>query len=248
VNKKKSLVDLLIHDLTGPLSIITTTINNLLKKQDRYGQLTERQKKTLDMILRNANKAQGFLHDIIEVYRSEDGIIRSDKIYIQDVLNDAIMDAIEIVDPNFFDEFICNNAPQDMKEILKSKGIFIYINGRYESSPFIHDRKKIQQILRNLITNALKYRKKEVRIRISGDKDLIIAVEDDGSGIPLEKQVDVFKRFLYSNMKGTVDETGLGFGLSCVKSIVEAIQGSINLKSEEGKGTCFTVQIPPLKD
>lgn len=248
MSKKKSLVDLLIHDLTGPLSVIATTTNNLLKKEERYGQLTERQKKTLDMILRNVNKAQGFLHDIIEVYRSEEGIIRSDKMYIQDVLNDAIMDAIEIVDPNFFDELICNDTSKDMKEILKNKGISIYVHGRYESSPFIHDRKKIQQILRNLITNALKYRKKEVNVRISGDRELIISVEDDGSGIPVEQQVDVFKRFIYSNKKGTVDETGLGFGLSCVKSIVEAIQGSITLKSEEGRGTCFTVQIPPLKD
>lgn len=247
MNKKKSLIDLLIHDLTGPLSIITTSTNNLIKKEDRYGSLTERQKKTLDIILRNANKAQTFLHDIIEVYRSEEGILKPDTFYIKDVLRDAILDAIEIVNPDFNEELACNNLTEDMKKILTDRGIFIEICGRYEVSPFIHDRKKVQQILRNLITNALKYRKKIVNIRISGNDDIIIAVEDDGTGIPSERQGDVFKRFLYAKELDSGYVGGLGFGLSCVKSIVEALQGSISLMSKEGKGTCFTVTIPPLK-
>lgn len=246
MNKKKSLVDLLIHDLTGPLSIITTSANNLIKKEDKYGSLTERQKKTIDMILRNAQKAQTFLQDIIEVYRSEEGILRSDTFFIQDVLRDAVLDAIEIVNPDFTEELVCKGGTENIKDIFIDRGISIEIVGRYQGSPFVHDRNKIQQILRNLITNALKYRKKIVNIKISGNDELIIAVEDDGTGIPFERQGDVFKRFLYTKDSGRGYAGGFGFGLSCVKSIVESLQGSISLESYEGKGTCFTIKIPPL--
>jgi signal transduction histidine kinase len=92
----------------------------------------------------------------------------------------------------------------------------------------------------------LKYRKQRVDISIKGDEELIVMVEDDGSGIPQDKQNYIFKRFLCAQDKPKGNEKGLGFGLSCVKTIIETIQGDITLTSGEGKGTCFTVSIPPL--
>ncbi len=245
VNRKKSLIDLLIHDLTGPISIISTTVNNLLSKEDKYGKLTERQRKNLDMVLRNANKAKVYLQDMIEVYRSEDGVIKKEEFMMEDAIKEAAYDAIEMIEPGFCEEFICNEK-NDLEEILRRKDIYIKIEGRYRHIPFWHDRKKIEQILRNLITNALKYRKKEINIVIKGEDELIIIVEDDGSGIPLEKQTKIFKRFLFKNEKETQIDFGSGFGLSCVKSIIESMNGSITLTSEKDKGTKFTVCIPPL--
>ncbi|MBP8699280.1 MAG: hypothetical protein KBH82_09610, partial [Syntrophorhabdaceae bacterium] len=72
MDERDSLIDLLIHDLTGPLTIASTNINNLLNKEDRYGPLNDRQRNALKMSLRNAKKAQTFLHEMIEVYRSEE--------------------------------------------------------------------------------------------------------------------------------------------------------------------------------
>lgn len=245
MNRKKSLIDLLIHDLTGPISIISTIVNNLLNREDKYGRLTERQKKNLDMVLRNANKAKVYLQDMIEVYRSEEGIINNEAFMVNDVLKEAVYDAIEMIEPGFNEEYV--EKGYGLKEILERKDIFISIEGKYKDSPFWHDRKKIEQILRNLITNALKYRKKVINIIIKGDDDLIITVEDDGSGIPLEKQADIFKRFLYKKETENEMNLGSGFGLSCVKSIVESVGGSITLVSEKDKGTRFIVCIPPLK-
>lgn len=247
MNRKKSLIDLLIHDLTGPISIISTTANNLLSKEDKYGSLTERQKKNLDMILRNANKAKTYLQDMIEVYRSEEGVIREEEFMIEDLIKEAVNDAIEMIEPNFFEEYICNRQEDDLFNILKTKNIYITIQGKYKDKPFFHDKKKMVQILRNLITNALKYRKKEINIIIKGEDELIITVEDDGSGIPSEKQANIFKRFLCKEKKDTQIDFGSGFGLSCVKSIVESLEGSINLISEKDKGSRFIVCIPPLK-
>jgi len=85
-----------------------------------------------------------------------------------------------------------------------------------------------------------------MRLTIGGDLDLAITVEDDGEGIPQEKQDYIFKRFFHLKNKTECSAEGLGFGLSCVKSLVETMRGEITLKSGEGEGSRFTVRIPSL--
>ncbi len=247
MDDRDSLIDLLIHDLTGPLTIASTGINNLLNKEERYGQLNSRQRNALKMVLRNTSKAQTFLHEMIEVYRSEGGLFRKEQCSIKQILRDSLFEAMEMFNPDIMEKLSLAVNPEEFFQILKDNGVVVRIEGKYNAAPFVHDQKKIQQIIRNLITNALKYRREQVNISISGDDDLVVAVEDDGSGIPPEKQDYVFKRFLCSKDKPKGDERGLGFGLSCVKTIVDTIKGKITLTSREGKGTCFTVHIPPLQ-
>jgi len=246
VIRKDPLVDLLIHDLTGPLSIVSTSINNLLSKEGRFGPIPDAQRETLERILRNANKAKAFLQEMIEVYRSEEGLFRKDEIVIAEVVREALLDAVEIIDPDMASKLSRAGSEKGFTDILSKNSISVEVSGRYGQSPFVHDRKKIQQIMRNLITNALKYRKKTMKLTISGDLDLVITVEDDGEGIPEEKQNYIFKRFFHLNNKTECGVEGLGFGLSCVKSLVETMRGEITLKSGEGEGSCFTVRIPSL--
>jgi signal transduction histidine kinase len=246
MDERDSLIDLLIHDLTGPLSIASTNINNLLNKEDRYGPLNDRQRNALKMSLRNAKKAQTFLHEMIEVYRSEEGLFRKEQCSVPQILRDSLFEALETFEPDTFEKIFTTERNEDFFQILRDNGIFVNIEGKYSTTPFIHDQKKLQQIIRNLITNALKYRKQRVDISIKGDEELIVMVEDDGSGIPQDKQNYIFKRFLCAQDKPKGNEKGLGFGLSCVKTIIETIQGNITLTRGEGKGTCFTVSIPPL--
>jgi len=246
MNRKESLIDLLIHDLTGPISIASTSINNLVNKQDKYGPVTGRQKATLNMALRNINKASTFLNEIIEVYRSEEGLFRKEFCSIQDLLRDALIEAIELINPNVTEKLSVEDGYDKFSQFIEDNGVTIDITGKYNTSPFCHDRKKIQQILRNLITNALKYRRKRVAVAISGDTELVIAIENDGSMIPQEKQDVIFDRFSHLKDKEDTDMKGLGFGLSCVKIIVETMNGNITLSSSEGGGTCFTIRIPSL--
>ncbi|MBP1749373.1 MAG: putative sensor protein [Deltaproteobacteria bacterium] len=243
MTRKDPLVDLLIHDLTGPLSIVLTSVNNLLTKEDKCGPYTEYQIDTLKRAKRNAEKAKALLLEIIEVYRSEEGLFRSENFMIADVLREALLDALEIINPDICEEL--SHAGEDsFKDILSRNGIFVEISGRYSRAFFNHDPKKIRQILRNLISNALKYRKTMMKLSLTGDADLVISVEDDGRGIPQEKQNYIFKRFFSANSKQGAPD-GLGFGLSCVKHIVEKMRGDISLESGEGAGSCFTVRIPP---
>lgn len=244
MTRKDPLVDLLIHDLTGPLSIVLTSVNNLLSKEDKCEPYNEYQRDTLKRAQRNAEKAKALLLEIIEVYRSEEGLFRRDAFLVSDILREALIDAVEVAAPAIGEE-LTHAEVSSYAEILARSGIITEVTGRYEKTPFTHDPKKIRQILRNLISNALKYRKNTMRLTITGDLDLVIAVTDDGEGIPPEKQDYIFKRFFHVNRKKGEPE-GLGFGLSCVKNLVEKMRGEISLKSGEGAGSCFTVRIPPL--
>jgi signal transduction histidine kinase len=245
---KVPLIDLIIHDLTGPLSIASASTESLLKKDSKHGPLSERQKQTLERILRNCNKAQRLVQEMIEVYRSEEGLFRKDPVSLKATLMESVLDAIEVVNPTVGDSLSRAADFDDFQRILHENGISLEIKGPYDVLPFCHDQKKIELILRNLVSNAMKYRKSKIRVSLSGDIDLVIAVEDDGEGIPAEKQGYIFKRFFPVKDKPGKDiQKGLGFGLSCVKKLVETMKGDISVMSGEGQGTCFTVRIPPLE-
>ncbi len=243
--RKDPLVDLLIHDLTGPLSIVFASVNSLINKEEKYGPYNDYQKETLKRILRNAGKAKGLLQEMIEVYRSEEGLFRKDQFSVEETLLDALRDAIEIIKPEIGEELAATKNKNQFKSVLQKHGIFLEVSGRYCTTLFSHDQKKIRQIIRNLISNALKYRKEIMKLSVTGDLDLIISVEDDGQGIAQEKQDYIFKRFFNLKDKEGGPE-GLGFGLSCVKNLVAMMKGEISLKSGENTGSCFTVRIPPL--
>lgn len=242
---KDTLVDLLIHDLTGPLSIVSTSVNTLLNREEKYGPYNDNHKETLKRVRRNAERAKTLLQDIIEVYRSEEGFFKKNQFFIKEVLQDALRDAVEVVKPDIAEALCRTDSRDDFNKVLQDNGIYIEVKGRYNNDPFTHDQKKVGQIIRNLVSNALKYRKKTIKLSITGDVDLVIAVEDDGQGIPMEKQDCIFKRFVSLKSNKNAPE-GLGFGLSCVKNIIEAMGGEISLKSGEEGGSCFMVRIPPL--
>lgn len=247
MSKKDHLIDLLIHDLAGPISIISTSTNNLISKEDRYGPLTHRQKQTLERIMRNTKKSQTLLSEMVEIYRSEEGMFHCDSFMITEALNESIMDALDVVDPVLAGKLAFIKRDDAFYRILEENGVYVECTGRYCQIPFYHDQKKVQQVLRNLISNALKYRRERVTISITGDSDLIIYVRDDGPGIPQGELENIFKRFgiLKGKTKEEIKTPGFGFGMSCVKILVDVMGGEINLESKEGDGTCFTVRVPP---
>jgi signal transduction histidine kinase len=246
-DEKARLFDLLIHDLTGPLSIISTSTTNLLHRVDRYGSLTDQQKRIVERILRNAHKAQTLLHEMIEIFRSEEGLFQKELFFVEKVINESLLDVLEITAPNIAETLCQAKNKEEFQHCLKEHGIFIEMTGEYCRSPFCHDQKKVEQILRNLVSNAIKYRRERMVVSITGDLDLLISVEDDGRGIPQAGQEIIFNRFVRLEDKKRSDVPGLGLGLTGVKTLIEAMRGEITLESREGIGTRFTVRIPPLQ-
>jgi two-component system phosphate regulon sensor histidine kinase PhoR len=243
---KERLFDLFIHDLTLPLSVASTSTANLLQKTDQHGPLTDKQKRIVERILRNVHKAQTLLQEMIEIFRSEEGLFQKEAFSIEEPLRESIMDALEITAPQIVEKLCSAKNQEEFQSILTPQGILLEIKGKYSQTPFCHDQKKVQQILRNLITNALKYRREKIVMTISGETDLTVTVEDDGRGIPLEKQETIFERFVRLTDKTQPNVQGLGLGLTGVKTLVEAMGGEITVESQEGLGARFTVRIPPL--
>jgi signal transduction histidine kinase len=107
------------------------------------------------------------------------------------------------------------------------------------------DRKKIRQALANLVDNAIKYSPENTKIHISyykHNRQAIIQIQDQGIGINLEELPHIWKR-LFRGEKGRT-EKGIGLGLSLVKSIVEAHNGSVIVETREGNGSNFIIRLP----
>lgn len=247
MKEKGRLFDLLIHDLTGPLSVVSTSAASLLRKVDRYGPLTNQQQRIMERILRNVKKAQNLLQEMIEISRSEEGLFQKELFPIEGTLKESLLDVLETNAPQMVEKLSCAKNQEEFRCLLETHGIFIVITGKYGRSPFCHDQKKIQQILRNLISNAMKYRRSRIDVCISGDSDLCVSVEDDGVGIPLEEQEAIFERFVRLKDKRHAGILGLGLGFTGVKVLVEAMRGDITLASREGTGARFMARIPPLQ-
>lgn len=107
------------------------------------------------------------------------------------------------------------------------------------------DRPRIQQAVANLLDNAIKYTPAGGRVEISAlrkNGDVLLKVRDNGQGIPLEEQSRIWDR-LYRGDKSR-NEKGLGLGLSLVKAVVQAHRGTVEVSSEVGEGSVFTIVLP----
>jgi signal transduction histidine kinase len=145
---------------------------------------------------------------------------------------------------------VCDSAKSVIKELkpdIEKKKLKLNFECR-ETIPKINaDPKLVRIIFQNLLSNAVKYtpEKGNIILNISKNKRyIIIKVEDDGMGIPKAQQDKLFEKlFRADNVKST-DTEGTGLGLYLVKQILDSSGGSISFKSEENKGTKFTVRLP----
>jgi PAS domain S-box-containing protein len=109
------------------------------------------------------------------------------------------------------------------------------------------DRQRIQQVMTNLMTNAIKYasdrREADVRVERDGDQ-AVVSVTDYGIGIPQEQQSQVFERYFRGANASANNYGGLGMGLYISRYIIRRHRGSISVESEQGKGSTFTFTLP----
>ena len=109
------------------------------------------------------------------------------------------------------------------------------------------DKKRLRQILNNLVSNAIKYTPAEGHIQVTAEARqdvVVISIEDDGLGISPEDQAQIFERFYRVRRPETDAIEGTGLGLAIVKSLVEAHGGEIGLRSYLGEGSTFFFTLP----
>ena len=169
------------------------------------------------------------IDELLEVVSHESGHLKLD--CFKSNLQELITDQIE------YNSFLA-----------EKKSISLLFQTNDESNTLVNcDPSKLEQVIANLITNAIKYSKNDTTTTVSYwiEEDAItITVEDQGLGIPAEELPLLFKPFSKTSVKPTGGERSTGLGLAICKSIVEAHGGVITVESHVGKGSIFSFTLP----
>ena len=238
-------IDLLVHDLKVPLSIIEAGVDSLLKREDKYGELTDKQKKVLNRVFRNTKASMLLVNDIMELSRSREGISNITDCQVRELVLESLAEVIDITGGDTSASIKSCGSLCDLSEILKERELYVHADDAFFESDIVVDRGKIKQILRNLISNALKYRKKRLDIFAAAERGhFVVTVQDDGKGIPEEYHKKIFDSFFQLGNDDPGLVRGHGLGLAGVLVLVTDMGGELFLKSGEDKGAAFTVKIP----
>ena len=204
------------HDLKSPLIGVSSMAVLFL---ENYGSKVDAKgRKILELIKSSSDKLRGLIDGLLEYSRSE-SVLKENKSKVN--LKDLKKDIIGLF-----------SYEHELTLILKSPFNEIETN-----------RAALEQILINLVANAIKYNdKKNIEIEIevsSSDTHYEFSVNDNGLGIALEHQEKIFKIFEVLEYKDKYGKTGNGIGLATVKKIIEKSGGSIKVESKVGKGSNF---------
>ncbi|MDU8885296.1 ATP-binding protein [Yeosuana sp. MJ-SS3] len=225
---KANFLSTVTHELRTPLYAVTGLSNMLLDENPKPEQI-----KHLKSLKFSGDYLLTFINDILQINK-----IEANKVEVEPEPFDLKKKITNVV-------AALNNSALD-------NNIKIHFN--YEKglpTNFVADQLKISQILINLIGNAIKFTKDgDIWIRVSKIKEkggvfnLRFEVEDNGIGISKEKQENMFESFSQGSIQINRKYGGTGLGLSIVKGLIEILKGNIYMKSELGKGTTFTFELP----
>jgi len=222
---KDDFVAMVSHELRTPLNAILGWTDMMLRKQNDQATVA----RGLDIVARNTRLQTQLISDLLDISRIVSGKLRLD---LQGVELASVIDA----------------AVETVQHAADQKGVVI--DRRLDTSigPMAGDPARLQQIVWNLLSNALKFTPKGGRVRIvlrrTGSQAEII-VEDNGAGIRPDFLPYVFDRFQTADASRTRRFGGLGLGLSIVRSLVEFHGGTVKAASAgEGSGATFTIVLP----
>jgi PAS domain S-box-containing protein len=224
--QKDKFFSIIAHDLKSPFNSIMGFSELLIEqiKDEDYEGI----EKYAEIILQSSNKAVNLLTNLLDWARSQTGRM---------VFNPEFF---EIVD--FIKEIIML-----MEDAAGAKSIEITAELPH-NIPVYADVQMIHTVLRNLISNAVKFTHPGGRITISAkaenNADVVVAVSDSGIGIPYDKIPLLFRIDENYSTKGTGNETGTGLGLILCREFIEKHGGTITVTSTEGQGSTFTFTLP----
>ncbi|HEY5656791.1 MAG TPA: ATP-binding protein, partial [Myxococcota bacterium] len=212
------------HELRTPLAAIRGFAETLL----RNGELAEADRRSyLEIIDRHAQRLGNIVDDLLEISK-----IESRKLRLAPQALDAADVARELV--------------QDWEPRIRERRIRVEVRGEGDTRVWA-DRQALEQVLANLLDNALKYSEAEgeveILVRREGDR-VRIDVRDDGIGIPSEDLARIFERFYRVDKARSRALGGTGLGLAIVKHLVQRMDGAVRVESEPGAGSTFRVELP----
>lgn len=213
------------HELRTPLNSIIGFTGWLLMGME--GDLNEEQKKQLTMVENSADHLLGLINDILDISKIEAGKVELviEKFKIAEVVNDVVSSVLPLA---------------------KDKGLKL-IYDFPEELVLNSDKRRIKQILMNLVSNAIKFTDQgivKIMVKSLNNKDLEVIVSDSGIGIKKEDIELLFKPFQQVDMSSTKKHGGTGLGLHLCKKLIELLHGDISVKSQFGEGSEFKFIIP----
>ena len=218
---REKLMLAITHDFKAPLG-------SIMGYTELLSRLTEdeRQRFYLDNMKSSSEHLLKLVSDLLDFHRLD--------------LNKAEVNRVTFNPSQLFDEIYVSFEP-----LTAAKGLALQchvapeLNGGYISDPL-----RLRQIVNNLLSNAVKFTQKgEISLTASYDSSkLTIAIADTGKGMASEDRERIFQEF--TRLSGAQGEEGFGLGLSIVKKLVTLLEGTIDVQSTLGKGSCFTVTLP----
>jgi two-component system phosphate regulon sensor histidine kinase PhoR len=212
------------HELRTPLTSIKAFVETLLTGGLEDG---ENGVKFLDIVRKHADRMEALIDDLTDLSLIETGAIEMDV---------APLDASEVG----------REVVQQLRPKAEGREVSLQL-ALPAPLPLKADRRRLEQVLVNLVDNAVKFNRPGGWVRISGgehDGRPFLRVEDSGIGIPSEDRENVFRRFYRVEKARSRELGGTGLGLSIVKHLMRLHGGSIRLESEVGKGSAFILEFP----
>jgi signal transduction histidine kinase len=228
---KSEFISMTSHELRTPITPLKAQIQMLQRQY--FGKLTEKQKNSLHIVLKNTERLSNMIEDFLEVSRIEAARLKFN--FRKTNLKETIYETIDL-----------------MAGFAKEKKIKLVSN--IKALPTIEvDPDRVSQVLRNLIHNAIKFsnNNSEIEINTSLMKDhILFNVKDYGAGISPTDQIRIFEPFYQIQETINKEHGGTGLGLPICRGIIESQKGKIWVQSTLGVGSSFffTIPLKPIKN
>ena len=228
---KDEFISMASHELRTPVTVIRGYVVMLIDDAKKMS-ITSEALEYLNTIKISTERLGDLIEDLLNVSRIEQGRMK---------IESQVMDAYPII------ERVVGQFSIQAKE----KNIILScINDGIESSMINIDKDRFEQVLINIIGNAIKYTPSgnvDVKVRSKNDS-LFILVKDSGIGMTAKERERLFEKFYRVKNAKTDSIVGTGLGLWITKQIVELMSGSISVDSMEGVGSLFTIEFPLVKE
>lgn len=223
---KTNFISSISHEFRTPLNSIISLSRMLIDHLD--GPLTEEQEKQVNFIARSARTLSDLVNDLLDIAKVEAGKV---KIRVKTFSVAELFSALK----GMLKPLLADNTSLDL--VFEEASLL---------PPLRTDEAKVSQILRNFISNAIKFTPQgEVRISAyQQDEKMVFRVKDTGIGIAPEHHETIFEEFTQVENPLQALHRGTGLGLPLCRSLARLLGGAVSLESEVGRGSTFSVEVP----
>jgi signal transduction histidine kinase len=221
-DQQRQFVGNVSHELRTPLTVIIGYLQSLLRHSHNF---SAHQQEALETTVGEAERTARMLQELLDLARADSG-----QLHFR-------------LEPVFLNTFITEIA--QMSEKVSQRQVSVLATS--EDAIALADHDRLEQVLINLIDNAVKYSEApqpvELILTVQGQQ-AIIQVCDQGIGIPFQHQKRIFERFYRVDEARTLSREGTGLGLAIAKSLVEGMNGRMTVRSVPREGSEFTIALP----